>query len=134
MHFFQKNFKWIMLVSGILTCSMFLGLFSPEASLHSNFGETVTKPVEEIIVRGWCALIGLIGIMLIYGSFVPAVRNFSLVIAGTSKIVFIILVLSFGKQFLAFGAGTAVIADAIMVVLYAVYLYLSWFKVPSTRK
>lgn len=120
-----------MLFSGILTCTMFLGLFSPAASLLSNFGETVNRPVEEIIVRAWSNLIGLIGIMLIYGSFVSAVRNFSLVIAGTSKIIFIVLVLSYGRQFLSFGAGTAVIADAIMVVLFAAYLCLYWFKKPG---
>jgi hypothetical protein len=128
MRFFVEKFKWIMLVAGLLTCTMFLGLFAPHMSLMSNFGETVTGPVADVVVRNWAALIGLMGIMLIYGAFVEPVRNFALVIAGTSKLIFIALVLTFGKQFMEFGAGTAVIADSVMVLLFAVYLVLSWTR------
>ncbi|MFI5131500.1 MAG: hypothetical protein ACHQFX_15970 [Chitinophagales bacterium] len=125
MLFFVSNFRWVMLIAGILTCTMFLGLFSPQASLKSNFGETLEGPSYEIIVRSWAALIGLMGIMLIYGAFNPTVRRFSLVIAGISKIIFIILVLSLGQSYLKFGAGTAVVVDSIMIVLFIVYLLLS---------
>ena len=125
MRFFISYFKWIMLVSGLLTCTMFLGLFSPDTSLHNNFGETLEGPLADVIVRNWSALIGLMGIMLIYGAFDASVRKFSLVIAGISKIIFILLVLTAEKSFLAFGVGTAVIADSIMVVLYIAYLILA---------
>jgi hypothetical protein len=125
MRFFVSNFKWVMLVSGLLTCTMFLALFSPHASLKSNFAETIEGPVEEIIVRNWGALIGMIGIMLIYGAFNTAVRRFTLVIAGISKIIFISLVVSSGITWSGLGAGTAVIADSVMVVLYIAYLLLS---------
>lgn len=126
MSFFVSNFKWLMLISGLLTCSMFLGLFAPQSSLLSNFGETmVGTAANEIIIRNWSALIGLIGIMLIYGAFVEPVRKFALVIAGMSKAIFITLVLCYGKQYISFGAGTAVIADAIMIVLYIAYLLLA---------
>jgi hypothetical protein len=125
MNFFVSKFRWIMLVSGLLTCTMFLGLFAPEASLRSNFGETLSGPLPEILVRNWSALIGLMGIMLIYGAFVEPVRKFALVIAGASKVVFITLVLVFGSKYLGFGAGTAVVADLIMIVLYAAYIVLT---------
>lgn len=125
MHFFISNFKWVMLVSGLLTCTMFLGLISPDASLLSNFGETLEGPLADIIVRNWSALIGLMGLMLIYGAFAEPVRRFTLIIAGISKIIFITLVLTSEKSFLGFAAGTAVIADSIMVVLYIAYLILS---------
>ena len=125
MRFFVSNFKWIMFVSGLLTCTMFLGLVSPQASLQSNFGETIEGPLSEILVRNWSALIGLMGVMLIYGAFVEPVRRFALVIAGLSKAVFITLVLCCGNQYMGFGAGTAVIADSIMIVLYVAYLILA---------
>lgn len=125
MGFFVSNFKWVMLVSGLLTCTMFLGLVSPQSSLQSNFGESMQGPLSEILVRNWSALIGLMGIMLIYGAFVEPVRRFALVIAGLSKAVFITLVLCYGKQYTGFGAGTAVIADSIMIVLYVAYLLLA---------
>ncbi|MDZ4793784.1 MAG: hypothetical protein SGI83_05845 [Bacteroidota bacterium] len=65
------------------------------------------------------------GIMLIYGAFNTPVRRFVLVIAGISKIIFITLVLSSGQSYFGMGAGTAVIADTIVVVLYIVYLLFS---------
>jgi len=117
-----------MLVSGLLTCTMLVGLFAPAFSLQSNFGETIQSPVADVIVRNWAALIGLMGVMLIYGAFVESVRRFALVIAGISKAVFIALVLVYGRQFMSFGAGTAVVADSIMIVLYVLYL------LTSTRK
>ena len=125
MRFYVLNFKWIMLISGLLTCSMFSGLFFPEASLLSNFGEYLTPNSENIIVRNWSALIGLMGIMLIYGAFQPSVRNFVLVIAGISKIIFITLVLTLGKQYMSFGAGTAVVVDSIMLLFFILYLIFS---------
>lgn len=125
MRFFIEKFKWFMLVSGLLTCTMFLGLFAPDTLLKSNFGETLEGPLAEIIVRNWSALIGLMGLMLIYGAFVEPVRRFALVIAGASKAVFIFLMISYGKQYLAFGAGTAVVVDLIMIILFLAYLVLS---------
>ena len=134
MSFFVSNFKWLMLISGLLTCSMFLGLFAPQSSLLSNFGETmVGTAANEIIIRNWSALIGLIGIMLIYGAFVEPVRKFALVIAGMSKAIFITLVLCYGKQYMSFGAGTAVIADSIMIVLYLAYLIASRSNTDQVR-
>lgn len=125
MRFFVTHFKWVMLVSGLLTCTMFLGLVAPQSSIQSNFGEAMNGPLSEIIVRNWSALIGLMGIMLIYGAFVEPVRKFALVIAGLSKAVFITLVLCYGQQYMGFGAGTAIIADSIMIVLYVGYLLLA---------
>jgi hypothetical protein len=125
MRFFVEKFKWLMLVSGLLTVTMVVGLVAPRSSTLSNFGETLDGPLAEIIVRNWSALIFLMGVMLIYGALVEPVRKFALVIAGVSKLIFIALVFTYGKQYLGFGAGTAVFADSIMVVLYAAYLILS---------
>lgn len=125
MRVFIANFKWIMLICGLLTCTMLVGLFSPESSLQSNFGEALVTGPENLVVRGWSALIGLMGIMLIYGAFKPAVRNYSLIIAGINKIIFIGLILLFGRQYMPFGLGTAIVVDAIMILLFAVYLFNS---------
>ena len=125
MRIFLSNFKWVMLASGLLTSTMLQALISPQASLLSNFGQTIDVPQAEIIVRNWGALIGLVGIMLIYGAFTESVRRFVLVIAGSSKIIFIMLVLSSNESYIGFGIGTAVIVDAVMVVLYITYLLLT---------
>lgn len=34
------NIKWIMLVAGVLTCTMLYAAFAPQASLQSTFGVT----------------------------------------------------------------------------------------------
>jgi hypothetical protein len=64
--------------------------------LRSTFGDTLEGPLAEIVVRNWGALIALVGAMLIYGAYTPPVRRLVLSVAGLSKLVFIVLVLSQG--------------------------------------
>jgi len=119
---FINNFKWVMVVSGVLTTTMLYAAIAPEASLRSNFGEAIDGPLAQIIVRNWGALIGLVGLMLIYGAFSEVNRRMALVVATLSKLAFIALVLTLGRQFLEFQVGTAVIVDSIMIVLFLAYL------------
>ena len=120
-----------MAVSGLLTCSMFLGLFDPARSLEMNFGAATTnEPATQIVTRNWSALIGISGIMLIYGAFVPSLRKFVLLIASLSKIIFIILVVSYLPNFMNYSAGVAVIADSIMIIFFAAYIAFHHEKVP----
>ena len=62
------------------------------------------------------------GGMLIYGARNPAVRPLILTVAGTSKAIFIGLVLSHGGRFLGYQAGIAVVVDLLWVVVFASYL------------
>ncbi len=64
MDFIIKHIKWVMLASGVLTFTMFYGLFVPEAALESMFGASFNGTLESIIVRSWCALVGVIGARL----------------------------------------------------------------------
>jgi hypothetical protein len=121
MRWIVAHFKWIMLVSGVLTSTMIYAAIAPESALRSNFGETLDDPLALIIVRNWGALIALVGGMLIYGAFTPAVRSMVLIVAGVSKALFITLVLSQGSRYLSQQAGIAIAVDAIMIVLYAWY-------------
>lgn len=125
MRFFLSNFKWVMVIAGLLTCTMFQAVISPQSSLLSNFGQTIDGHLADIVVRNWGALITIEGIMLIYAAFVEAVKRFVLVVAGSSKIIFIVLVVTSAENYLSFGAGTAVIVDSIIVVLFAAYLLLT---------
>jgi len=92
MSFVAGNIKWIMLMSGALTCTMVYAVVAPQAALRSTFGETLEGPLAEIVVRNWGALITLVGTMLIYGAFNPQVRSLALTVAGASKLVFIRMV------------------------------------------
>lgn len=116
------NIKWIMLVTGVLTCTMLYAAVAPQASLQSTFGVTLDGPAAEIVVRNWGALIGLVGAMLIYGAFHEGSRKLSVVVALVSKAVFIGLMLTMGQQFMGKQAGMAVYVDSVEVLLFAIYL------------
>jgi hypothetical protein len=119
---FVSRFKWVMVVAGLLTCTMFYAALFPIASQQSNFGEALDGALAQIVVRNWGVLIGLVGLMLIYGAYSEPNRRMALLVATASKIAFIALVLVFGRQFLQFQVGTALIVDSIMVALFVVYL------------
>jgi hypothetical protein len=115
------NIHRIMIVSGVLTLTMIYAALAPEAALRSTFGESLSGPVADIVVRNWGALIGLVGAMLIYAARRPAVRPLALTVAGASKAIFIALVLSHGGRFLGYQAGIAIVVDAIWIAVFAVY-------------
>jgi hypothetical protein len=93
-----KYMHWIMLISGALTATMIQAAISPEGSIQAYFGAQVTDPAGQLVVRNWGILIGLMGAMLIYGAFSPSNRPLILLVAGTSKLAFIALVLSHGAR------------------------------------
>ena len=120
MTWLAASIKWIMLVSGVLTCTIFYAAFAPEAALKSTFGESFEiGPVSGIIVRNWGVLVGLVGAMLIYGAFVSAARGLVLTVASVSKLAFIGLVLSHG---LGSKAILPITIDLIVTALYVMYL------------
>ena len=122
MNWIITNIKWIMIVSGVLTCTMFYAAIAPQAALHSVFGESLEGgPLVEIVVRNWGALIGLVGAMLIYGAYDPPGRPLILSVAGVSKLIFIGLILWYGGQYLG-QAGLPVAIDLVEVLLFIGYL------------
>jgi hypothetical protein len=124
--------KWIMLVSGLLTASMIYAAIAPDAALTSTFGETLQGPLAGIIVRNWGALIALMGGMLIYGAFRPEVRPLVLIVVGTSKVVFIALVLSEGERYLG-TTGINLAVDVVMLALFGWYLVAAPSALPRPR-
>jgi hypothetical protein len=122
MRWVVANIHRIMILSGLLTMTMIYATLAPEAALRSTFGESVSGPVADIVVRNWGALIALVGAMLIYAARKPAVRPLALTVAGASKSVFIALVLSHGGRFLEYQAGIAVFVDVLWVIVFASYL------------
>jgi len=78
-----------------------------------------------VVVRHWGALIGLFGIMLIYGAFKESVRRMVLLATTVGKAIFISLVLSQGARLLLAQAGPAVAIDSITIFLFVAYLILT---------
>ena len=122
MNFIVKNIKWLMLVSGVLTCTMFYGLFAPQAALESMFGASFSGSLESIVVRSWSALVGIMGVVMIYGSFSERNRVFSIAIVASSKLIFVSLLLLYGQEFLA-KTAPAIAMDCLVIILSAVFLF-----------
>ena len=121
MKFIVKNIKWVMLVSGALTFTMFYGVFAPQAALESMFGASFDGALESILIRSWSALVGLMGAMLIYGAFSDRNRVFAISIASISKLVFVSLILIYGQKY--WGAlAPAIAMDCVVIVLAVIFL------------
>ncbi|HKA57652.1 MAG TPA: hypothetical protein VKD28_03490 [Gemmatimonadales bacterium] len=114
--------KWIMLVTGLLTASMIYYAISPQDSLAADFGHGLDDPLAILLVRNWGILVGLVGLMLIYGALIPPARRLVLSVAAVSKLAFVLLVLGAGSAYLAFRVRYAVIIDSVEVLLFAAYL------------
>lgn len=121
MHWITTYIKWIMLLSGVLTCTMVYAAIDPQGALRNTFGATLEGPLANIVVRNWGALITLVGALLIYGAYRPASRALVLTIAVVSKLIFIALVLLYGQAYLG-KAGVAVVFDLLVVALFVVHL------------
>lgn len=122
MNWIIAKMKWIMVVSGVMTCSMTLAVLAPSTAQQLMFGETLNGPLAEIIVRNWGALIALGGALLIYGAYNLTVRPLTLIAASISKLIFVILVMTYGVQYLSHQVKGAVVCDTLMVIIFVAYL------------
>ena len=110
-----------MVIAGLLTCSMIFAVFAPQAALISMFGEALTEPLAQVVVRSWGFLIFLMGTLLIYGAYIPVYRKLSLAVVSVSKIAFITLIVLFGEQYISKSMFTIVL-DSTLVVIFVFYL------------
>ena len=67
------------------------------------------------------ALVGVIGVMLIFGAFSPQNRVCCAMFAAASKAIFVVLVLLYGQQYLA-TAAPAVALDLLVIVFTLLFL------------
>ena len=61
MNWIIGNFKWVMVASGALTCTMIYAAFAPQAALTATFGRRF-RAARRDVVRNWGALISLVGL------------------------------------------------------------------------
>lgn len=120
MEFVVTQFKWIMLAGGLLTLTMLQAALAPRAAFRSLLGDEPQGPLALMLARNWGVLIALTGGMLIWGAFHPEVRPLVLIVAGSSKLAFIGLVLShapFRRK-----AIVPLVVDGTLVLLFVIYL------------
>jgi hypothetical protein len=122
MKWIVRPIKWIMLITGILTATIFYYAIAPDAALRADFGQGLEGPLAELIVRNWGVLVGLVGLMLIYGAFVPPARRLVLSVAALSKAAFVTLLFTVGHDYLGQRIGLALWVDSLEVLLFVTYL------------
>lgn len=122
MPFIARHTRLILLISGVLTCTLLYAAVAPQAAVLSMFGATLAEgALVEIVVRSWGLLIALLGAMLIYAAFRPVLRPLVLSVAGLSKLFFVGLLLVLGGEFLT-KTWSMIAIDGLAVLLYALCL------------
>ena len=114
--------KWIMILSGLLSCAALYVAFEPREALDYLFDKVLKGALAEVIVRDCAVLHALVGGMLIYAAFEPQCRNLVLVVAGVSKLTFIGLMLWYGSDYLEEKVNIALGVDVAMVALFVTFM------------
>jgi hypothetical protein len=112
----EKLLILFMLVTGVMTTLVGLGLLAPAQVQQAMFGAPSDNPLSLLLTRGWSGLVGLMGILLIIGARRPALRTFCLNVSGGSKAMFIGVILIWGQAYVPTLAG-ALFIDALVVLV-----------------
>jgi hypothetical protein len=116
------HIETILLVTGVTTCLVIAGFFTPGAVLKHLFGEERPSASMLLIVRHWSLLISLVGALLVYAAYEPAARQAALAVATVEKLAIAALVVASparNRRLALVAAG-----DTMMALIYLVY-YLS---------
>jgi hypothetical protein len=114
------QFKWVMLVGGLLTMSMLLMALAPRRASRMMFGAAPQDPLALMLARNWGAMIFFSAGMLVWGAFHAEVRPLVLTVCAAGKLTFIGLVL--GQPAFRAKAMAAVVIDGLLVALFVAYL------------
>lgn len=111
----------ILMVTGALTAVALLQFIAPVFMLRMIYGEVPKDLPSLALVRHWGLLIFLVGALLIYGAFHPAVRDPAVVVAAIEKIALGVGVLGTALRHRPVAAAIAV-GDSIIALVYLLYL------------
>lgn len=111
----------ILLIAGILTAGLLIGVFVPQLVLGALLGVDEPSPAVVLMARHWALLIGLVGVLLIYAAGHAEARFPVLVAGAVEKLLFVAMIFltPLRRRLVAAFAATA---DAIMTVLFIVLL------------
>lgn len=122
MQLIVTHIKSIMIVCGLLTCTMIYAAIAPQAALIALLGQSVEGALANAIVRNWGTVITLFGVALVYSAWRPVHRPLVLTLAVAGKLAFIVTLLALGPAFLLQQAVVTMVADGVMIGLFVTYL------------
>lgn len=123
MNLLIAEFRWVMLVGGLLTSSMWLAVFAPQLGLRLLVGEAPSGALPTMLARMFGLMVGINGLMLIWGAFHPEARPVVLLYAIAGKAAFVAIVASNPDWRPKAMFGLAV--DSVLVLLFGAYLLLA---------
>ena len=122
MSWIASNIFWVLLISGIATCSMLLQAIAPRVAVRFIFSEDIASASGLLMARSWGAMVFVSGLLLIASAYHPEFRLPVLLNAIAGKLGFTLLVFANGRRYLARPAFAMALADLVMVVLFICYL------------
>jgi hypothetical protein len=117
----RAHIEIILIITGALTAIALVQFIAPAATLRLIYGETSEDASSLMLARHWGLLIFLIGALLIYAAYHPAVRNPVMVLAVIEKIALGIGVLGTPLRHLWLAAAIAA-GDITIALVYLLYL------------
>ncbi len=116
-----ESIHWVLFVTGAITASMLLQFLAPRPILSSFFGLDVEDEVTLFFARTAALPVALMGVLLVWAGFEPALRTPVMVVVLAGKAAFVASILVDWST-LGRGYGLTVAFDSICVALYAAYL------------
>lgn len=117
------HFDIVLYVCGALTFSMVAGIFQPDRITQSLLGISPDNDAMRLLVRHWSFMVATSGLFLIWAGADESVRTPILLYALLGKAAVIIALIK-GHHHMGDKANPlpVIIADGIMVILFALYL------------
>jgi hypothetical protein len=116
-----SNIEVILIVTGALTATMLAQFVAPLWTVRHAFGEIPSGAASIALARHWGLLLFCVGALLVYSAFDPAIRRAAVLLASVEKAGFAACVLGTSLRQRPIASMMA-IGDALMVVIYALYL------------
>jgi hypothetical protein len=116
-----SNIELILIVTGALTATMLAQFIAPSWVVRRTFGEKPSGVAGSVLARHWGLLLFCVGALLMYAAFDPAIRRAAVLLASVEKAGFAACVLGSPLRLQPIASMMA-IGDALMVVIYALYL------------
>jgi hypothetical protein len=111
----------ILLVSGIVTAGAIAAFLAPRAVARLLFGIELDSAASLLVTRHWGLLVSLVGCLIAYAAYAPALRYPILIVAVVEKAVLIGLFFVGGVRWTRAMQAVAAI-DGLFAILYAAYL------------
>jgi hypothetical protein len=111
----------ILIFTGATTAMALAQFIAPASVSRIIYGAAPTEVVGITLVRHWGILVFLVGVLLIYAAFHPAVREPVTVVAAVEKIGFGLGI--FGTSLRRYPIAAAIaVGDILIALVYVLYL------------